>query len=115
MSEKPTPTFLPPYTGWEHGYHRRYLDRNGYHDPSWMLAKVKTGPDWNRLDDVLRDIVGRERGPADLATGYAFIPKRYAEQLTAEFTRLGHADRLDLRLLPDPPAGQITLDGKAPQ
>lgn len=105
--------FLLPFTGWvAPGPRRRYCDRRGYHDPAWMLARVSAGPDWDRLDETLRRIVGDERGPYDFVTRYTFAPKRYAQPLAEEFARLGHADRLQLRLLPDPPAGQITLDGR---
>ncbi|WP_106430257.1 hypothetical protein [Streptomyces sp. SPB78] len=107
-----TPEFLPAFTGWERGARRRYCDRNGYHDPQWMLARVTAGPDWDRLDDTLRRIVGAARGPVDLTSRYAFTPKAFAGELAAEFARLGHADRIQLRLLPAPPAGQPTLDGR---
>ncbi|MGX1711384.1 hypothetical protein ACWIFI_18890 [Streptomyces albidoflavus] len=113
MPTTPEPEFLPAFTGWERGARRRYLDRNGYLDPEWMLARVTPGPGWDRLDDTLRTVAADGRGPYDLTTRYAFLPKRHAAALTAEFHRLGHADRLTLRLLPEPRPGQHTLDGKA--
>lgn len=108
------PVFLPAFTGWvkANTAKRRYCDRRGFHDPAWCLTRITPGEDWDRLDSLLRRLLGDDRGPADLNTGYYFAPKRLAPALAAAFARLGETDRLELRLLPAPPAGQTALHGR---
>ncbi|MGG2463463.1 hypothetical protein ACO0M4_27265 [Streptomyces sp. RGM 3693] len=75
----------------------RYLRREGYLDPDYMLVSVTKGPHFTDYDELVHDIVGHAVTDGRKCR---IVRQECAPALTQEFTRHGILKRLDLRRLP---------------